>query len=171
MKLITREATKKQPRKKRARENFLTFLLGIRGIVRRFALPTGLVGLPVTFSARYGCALVAARVDQRRLWLVILLLSHLPFVGEVCRNRHSAHLPLREIGISRTRPVKGSRRLRSGRSFEFPEPVYPRPTEITCLLCKSLSYSYLSKDNPRHILAEAVNVFLKTRQGSNQTDG
>ena len=52
--------------------------------------------------------------DQRRLWLVIPLLSHLPFVGEVCRNRHSAHLPLREIGISRTRPVKGSRRLRSG---------------------------------------------------------
>ena len=49
VKLITREATKKQPRKKRARENFLTFLLGIRGIVRRFALPTGLVGLPVTF--------------------------------------------------------------------------------------------------------------------------
>jgi len=33
VKLITREATKKQPRKKRARENFLTFLLGIRGIV------------------------------------------------------------------------------------------------------------------------------------------
>jgi len=33
VKLITMEATKKQPRKKRARENFLTFLLGIRGIV------------------------------------------------------------------------------------------------------------------------------------------
>jgi hypothetical protein len=45
VKLITREATKKQPRKKRERENFLTFLLGIRGIVRRFALPTGLVEL------------------------------------------------------------------------------------------------------------------------------
>ena len=44
--------------------------------------------------------------------------------------------------------------------FEFPKPVYSKPTKTTCLLYRTLSY--ILCDNARQMLAEAVNAPLIT---------